>query len=156
MVDLRHPGQGYLRAAGSLGWGLPGAIGAQLGVPDRPVVLFTGDGGLWHHIAELETAVRWNVPVVVVVNDNRSLNQEIGPFSRAYGGQLRGRHHELWHFEDVDLASVAESMGARGIVVEKPAALPSALQEAFDHSGPVVVSVRTELEAMAPLGFLPS
>lgn len=155
MVDLRHPTQGYLRAAGSLGWGLPAAIGAQLGVPDRPVVLFTGDGGLWYHVAEIETAGRWNVPLVVVVNDNRSLNQEIGPYRRAYGGELRGRHHELWHFEDVDLAAVAESMGALGIGVDKPQELAGALERAYAHQGPAVVSVRTELEAMAPLGFLP-
>ena len=76
MVDLAKPGQSYIRAAGSLGWGLPASIGVKLAVGHRPVVLFTGDGGLWYHIAELETAVRWRVGVVIVVNDNSSLNQE--------------------------------------------------------------------------------
>lgn len=156
MVDLRSPGQGYLRAAGSLGWGVPAAIGAKLGAPDRPVVLFTGDGGFWYHATEIETAVRWNVPVVLLVNNNRSLNQEINPFTRAYGGQLRGKHHELWHFSDLDLAAVAASMGATGIRVTRPAELDSALAKAFEADGPVVVDVVTDMEALAPLGYVPS
>ena len=154
MIDLRHEDQGYIRAAGSLGWGVPAAIGAQLAVPHRPVVLFTGDGGFWYHIAEIETAVRWNVPVVIVVNDNASLNQEIRPFTRAYDGELRGRHSELWHFEDVDLARVAEAMGAKGIRVTKPAELAAAMAEAVETHGPVVVDVTSDREALAPLGFV--
>ena len=75
MVDLSRPGQGYIRAAGSLGWGLPAALGAQVAQPDRPVVLFTGDGGLWYHVGELETAARCGIPAVIVVNNNSSLNQ---------------------------------------------------------------------------------
>ncbi len=156
MVDLRSPGQGFLRAAGSLGWGVPAAIGAKLGAPDRPVVLFTGDGGFWYHATEIETAVRWRIPVVLLVNNNRSLNQEINPFTRAYGGELRGKHHELWHFTDLDLAAVAESMGATGIRVTRPADLAKALDLALETQGPVVVDAVTDMEALAPLGYLPS
>src|SRR5205085_6975063 len=53
MVDLNRPGQGFIRAAGSLGWGLPAALGAKLAAPDRPVLLFSGDGGFWYHLSEL-------------------------------------------------------------------------------------------------------
>ncbi len=116
----RESRQGFLRAAGSLGWGLPAGIGAQIARPDAQVVVFTGDGGLFYHLTELETAARWNVPLTVVVNDNRSLNQEINPYTVAYGGSSRGRHHELWHFDDVDLATVAESLGVTGIRVTRP------------------------------------
>jgi acetolactate synthase I/II/III large subunit len=150
-VDLRE-GQEFIRAAGSLGWGLPAAIGAQLGRPDAQVVLFTGDGGLWYHLAELETAARWQVPLVVVVNDNRSLNQEIGPYTAAYGGSLRGRHHELWHFEDLDLAAVAESMGVTGIRVDKPGDLESAMQQAVEARGPVLIDAVTDIGVLAPKG----
>src|SRR5690606_27979366 len=52
-VDLRHEGQHYLRAAGSLGWGFPASLGAKLAAPRRPVVCFTGDGGFMYHMAEL-------------------------------------------------------------------------------------------------------
>ncbi len=145
-------GQGFLRAAGSLGWGLPAAIGAQLGRPDRRVVLFTGDGGLFYHLSELETAARWNVPLIVVVNDNRSLNQEINPYTVAYGGQLTGRHHELWHFRDVDLARVAESLGVTGIRVDKAAEFGPAMDRAVETDGPVLIDVATDIDAVAPKG----
>jgi acetolactate synthase-1/2/3 large subunit len=157
MVDLTRPGQSYIRSGGSLGWAFPASIGAKLAVPDRPVVLFTGDGGLWYHLAELETAVRWSVGTAVVVNDNRSLNQEIGPYTKAYGGSLHGRHAELWHFEEVDFASVAESMGADGRRVTRPEELEGVLAEAIERAEasrrPVVVDVATDISATAPLAY---
>jgi len=150
MVDLTAPGQGYIRAAGSLGWGLPAALGAQVAAPDRPVILWTGDGGLWYHIGELETAARWKIPAITVVNNNRSLNQEINVYSRAYGGSLHGRHGQLWHFEDVDFAKVAESMGVLGLTVRKAADFEAALEKALASNGPAVINVVTEIEALAP------
>ncbi|WP_426244621.1 thiamine pyrophosphate-binding protein [Nocardioides sp. LHG3406-4] len=150
-VDLRE-GQDYIRAAGSLGWGLPAALGAALGRPDRPVALFTGDGGLWYHVAELETAARWDIPAVIVVNDNRSLNQEINPYTKAYGGSLTGRHHELWHFQDIDLAALASAFGVGSRRVTRPGDLDSAFDEAFSHGGPFLLDVVTDMEVVAPKG----
>lgn len=153
-LDLNGPGHDYVRAAGSLGWGLPAAIGAQLGAPERPVVLFSGDGGFWYHIAELETAARWKVPATFVVNNNSALNQEINPYTAAYGGELHGRHGELWHFRDTSFAAVAESMGALGITVTKPSQFAGALERAIAHPGPAVVDVVTDmniLPARAPI-----
>lgn len=150
-VDLKS-GQSYLRAAGSLGWGLPAALGAKLAAPHRPVVLFTGDGGLWYHVAELETAGRWQIPAVIVVNNNRSLNQEIRPYTDAYGGKLHGRHHELWHFADVDLAAMAETMGVMGLTVRKADEFAPALEQALEARAPVLINTVTEIEAMAPRG----
>ncbi len=150
MVDLTKPGQGFIRAAGSLGWGLPATLGAQVAEPGRPVVLWTGDGGLWYHIGELETAARWKIPAVTVVNNNRSLNQEINVYSRAYGGSLHGRHGELWHFRDTDFAAVAESMGVLGLTVTKASDFESALEKALASKGPALINVVTEIEALAP------
>jgi acetolactate synthase-1/2/3 large subunit len=152
MVDLRRPGQGYIRAAGSLGWGLPAALGAQVAQPGRPVVLFTGDGGLWYHIGELETAARCQIPAVIVVNDNRSLNQEINVYTAAYGGSLHGRHSELWHFRETDFARVAESMGVLGLTVRKARDFEGALHQALASGRPAVIDVVTEMEALAPRG----
>jgi acetolactate synthase-1/2/3 large subunit len=158
MVDLNAPGQGYIRAAGSLGWAFPAGIGAKLAAPERPVVVFTGDGGLWYHVAELETAVRRRAPVVVVVNDNQALNQEIGPVSQAYGGELGGRHEDLWHFGDVDFARLAEAAGAKALRVTRPEQLRGALMTAIEDAEtsrlPVVVDVVTERMATAPLAYL--
>jgi acetolactate synthase-1/2/3 large subunit len=151
MLDLNKPGQGYIRAAGSLGWGLPAALGAKLALPDRPVMLFSGDGGFWYHIAELETAVRWNIGAVLLVNNNRSLNQEMDIYTDAYGGELRGRHGELWQFRDTNFVEVARSLGADGVRVEKPSELAGALEQAFSAKAPFVVDVVTEMTATAPL-----
>lgn len=145
-------GHGFIRAAGSLGWGLPAAIGAQIGRPDRRAVLFTGDGGLLYHLSELETAARWKVPLIVVVNNNRSLNQEINPYTVAYGGTLHGRHHELWHFNDVDYTRVAESLGVKGIRVEKANEFEPAMAQAVATDGPVLIDVVTDIDAVAPKG----
>ena len=152
MIDLARPGQGYIRAAGSLGWGLPAALGAQVAQPGRPVVLFTGDGGLWYHIGELETAARCQIPAVIVVNNNSSLNQEINPYTAAYGGTLHGRHGELWHFRETDFAQVAESMGVLGLTVRKAQDFEGALDAALASGRPAVVNVVTDMEAIAPAG----
>jgi acetolactate synthase-1/2/3 large subunit len=151
-LDLTKPNQGFIRAAGSLGWGLPAGIGAQLARPDAQVVVFTGDGGLFYHLSELETAARWNIPVTIVVNDNRSLNQEINPYTVAYGGALSGRHHELWHFNDVNLATVAESLGVTGIRVTKPSELEPAMARAAEINGPVLIDVVSDMDIVAPKG----
>jgi len=154
MIDLKKPGQGYIRAAGSLGWGLPAALGAKLAQPDRPVLLFSGDGGFWYHLSELETAVRWNIDAVLLINNNRALNQEIDLYTEAYGGQLRGKHAELWQFSDASFAELARSMGAQGFRVQKPGELSGALDKAFSSGQPSVVEVVTEMTAVAPLAFL--
>jgi acetolactate synthase-1/2/3 large subunit len=153
-LDLNHPHQSLIRCAGSLGWGFPAALGAKLACPERPVVLFTGDGGFWYHVAELETAVRWGISTVLVVNNNQRLSQERDVYTAAYGGRLRGRHAELWHFTDVNLTRLAESFGARGVRVEKPSELDSALDQALSARGPFVVEVMTDPEAMAPLAWI--
>ena len=121
-IELNHPGQTYVRCAGSLGWGLPAAMGAKCAAPDRPVICFTGDGGTWYHLAELETAVRCGIRTVTVVNNNHSLNQEQGGVERIYGGRTAGSD-ELWLFDDADFAAIAESMGCRGITVRRPSDL---------------------------------
>src|SRR5207302_6789097 len=75
MYDLRTDRQSFMRSAGHLGWAFPAGLGAKCAAPQRPVVTFTGDAGLWYHIGELETAVRWNIAAVTVVNNNASGNQ---------------------------------------------------------------------------------
>ncbi|MBI4273441.1 MAG: thiamine pyrophosphate-binding protein, partial [Rhizobiales bacterium] len=64
MLALRQSGQRYFRAAGSLGWAFPAALGVKCACPDRPVICFTGDGGMMYHLTELETALRWNIRTI--------------------------------------------------------------------------------------------
>ena len=154
MIDFKHPEQMFLRCAGSLGWGLPAAMGAKCAHPDRPVLCFTGDGGIWYHIAELETAVRCGINTVAVVNNNHSLNQEKGGVEAIYGAQTPGSD-ELWLFADNDFAKIAESMGALGITVLKPSDLAGALDQAFASGKPAVIDVKTHLDGIAPRAWTP-
>ena len=151
--ELHHPTQRYLRAAGSLGWGLPAAIGAKCAAPDRPVVCFSGDGGFYYHLGELETAVRYGINVVIVVNNNRSLNQERELYANAYGGGEQKRGLEMWMFEALDLSKIAEAMGCFGIHVEKPAEVRPAIEAALAANRPAVVDVVSDLTVLAPMGW---
>ncbi len=155
MIELKHPGQSYFRTAGSLGWGFPAALGVKCALPDRPVVCFTGDGGFYYHIAELETARRHNISAVIVVNNNSSLNQEIRLNDAAYGGKQRGRAAEMWRFPDVDFAKVAENFGCAGIRVTHPGELNGALKQAIGMNRPVVVDVVTDMYAIANKPWVP-
>ena len=148
MLDLKSPNQSYLRCAGTLGWGLPAALGAKCAVPDRPVICFIGDGGFWYHIGELETAARYGINTVTVVNNNHSLNQEKRGTELAYGGRTSASD-EVWHFTDVDFATVAQSMGCFGIRVEKPGELRPALERALASERPVMVDVVSDIEGIA-------
>ena len=150
MVDLKHPEQSYLRAAGSLGWALPAALGAKCAAADRPVICFTGDGGFWYHIAELETAARHGINAVILVNNNRALNQNKRGDDLAYQG-FPGSPAELYEFTQVDLAKTAEAMGCFGIQVNQPGQIQSALEQALESGKPAVVDVVTDIEAMAPM-----
>lgn len=154
MIEITKPGQTYLRCAGSLGWAFPAAMGAKCAAPDRPVICFTGDGGFWYHLGELETAARFGIHTVTVINNNRSFNQCRDAFEGASGGRDQGSD-DLWVFEDVDFAGVARSMGCRGIRVEDPAGIRPALEEAAAMDGPVVVDVATDIDAMAPTAYVP-
>lgn len=148
--DMRTPQQSYMRSAGHLGWAFPASLGAKCGAPDRPVVCFTGDSGLWYHIGDIETAVRFGINSVTVVNNNRSGNQSMRGFDRAYGGKQTEEAKELWVFTEVNFAKVAESIGAVGIRVEKPSEFAPAMERALELDAPVILDVVTDIEAVAP------
>ena len=148
MVELQHSGQSFLRAAGSLGWGLPAALGAKCGAPDRPVVCWTGDGGMWYHIGELETAVRYGINAVIVVHNNGGLNQDRRGDEAAYVGR-EGNPDELWRFTDTNFAQIAESMGALGIRVTDPNQINSALDQAVSANRPAVVDIVSDGDVAA-------
>jgi len=156
MVDFKHPQQNYFRCAGSLGWGFPGSIGVKCALPDRPVVCFTGDGGFYYHIAELESAIRHDINVVVVVNNNSALNQQVNLTNAVYGGKARGRGEELWRFRPMDFAKIAESFGCVGMRVEKPGELNGALKKAIAMNKPVVLDVVSDTFAIAKRAWAPN
>jgi acetolactate synthase I/II/III large subunit len=150
MIELKQPTQAYIRCAGSLGWAFPASLGVKCALPDRPVLCFTGDGGFYYHISELETAARFGINIVVLVNNNHSLGQEQRLFNLAYGGAQRGQAHTMWMFKETNFAKVAEAMGCVGIRVEKPAELPGALERAFSCGRPAVIDVVSDYRVLHP------
>ena len=117
-------------------------------------VKVTGDSGLWYHIAEIETAVRSGIDTVKVVNNNRSGNQSKRGFDRAYYGKQTEQAKEPWVSSDVDIARLAGDIGAVGIRVEQPGTIGPALERAFELNRPVIVDVVTDIDALPPLADL--
>ena len=154
MVDFKYPGQSFLRCAGSLGWGIPAAIGAKCAVPKRPVVCFTGDGGVYYHLTELDTALRYGINPVIVVNNNSSLNQEQGGVEGTYGSRNK-LTDEKWILSDLDFDKVSESIGCYGIQVKKPSEFEGALDQALKSGKPALIDVKTHIEGIASKAWLP-
>ena len=120
----------------SMGYAVPGALAARMAYPDRPVVAFTGDGGFLMTVAELQTAQRENLPIIVLVFDDREIGlirvkQEIKGIP-PHGVQLGG----------VDWEKLAQSFGADGVVVETEQALSNALSAAVKSKRTTVIGVR--------------
>ena len=155
MARLNHPGQTYLRAAGSLGWGFPAALGTKCATPERPVICFTGDGGFWYHLSELETARRHRINTVTIINNNNGLAQGIDDVHAMYGARP-GRPEELYAFEPVSFAQIAQDMGCLGIRVEHPDEIGGALRQALAAEQPVVVEVMTGLRYRGPEPWAPA
>lgn len=154
LVDLDGKGQTYLRAAGSLGWGFPAALGAKCAAPKRKVVCFCGDGAFYYHLSELETARRRGLAVALVVNNNSGFGQGWPNLLKVQGNKP-GDPAELLRFGNTDFAAIARSFGVRGLRVERPDEIAPALRQAIDADEMVVVDVVTSIEARAPEAWLP-
>ena len=140
-------GKTMVRANGSLGWVVAGAMGAALAAPDRRTVAVTGDGGILYHIAELETALRLDIPMVTVVLNNASLASEYHTQVRRWNGRYV---RDVIDYRDVDFAAVARAFGAYGVRVTDGADLKDALSEALKSKQPAVVDVVSSKEAVSP------
>lgn len=146
-LELTKPGQRFFRpGGGSLGWGFPASLGVKCGMPDSPVICFTGDGAFWYHINEIETAVRHNINTVTVVNNNGGLGQCYRGIKNLYSGKT-GRPEDLYEFSKVSFAEVAEKMGAFAIRVTSADEIAPAIEKALACGKPAVVEVITELVA---------
>ena len=155
MIHITDPNQRYIRAAGSLGWAFPASLGAKCAAPEKPVICFTGDGGFWYHLGELETAKRWGINTVTVINNNNGLSQSIPGMNNAYGDSP-GNRKEIYGFEATNFAKIAEDIGCMGIRVETPDAIAPALMEALSADKPVVVDVLTDQACKPPATWSPT
>lgn len=152
MLRLK-PTQMFMRAAGSLGWSYPASLGAKCGAPDRPVICFCGDGGFYYHMAEMETAVRYGINTVTVINNNSRLNQCIPYVKEAYteANDNYDDYRDKVTFQKNSFATIAESFGVTGIRVEKPEDIAPAIEKALSLNKPVVVEVVTDWFSNGPL-----
>lgn len=128
----------FTQAFQSVGLGLATAIGAATARPDRLPVLGTGDGGFLMAIAELETAVRENIPLVVVVYNDSAYGAEVHHFDTAQDEDLA-----IVRFPVTDIAAIARGHGAAGIVVRTRADLADVTQWlAGPRDRPLVIDAR--------------
>ncbi len=100
-------------------------------------------------ISQLETARRYNINLVVLVNNNSGLNQEITLNKLNYAGRPLGKWTNLWTFTDNNFAKIAEAFGCGGIRVEKPGDIKDALKQAFAMNKPVVIDVVSDVNVLA-------
>jgi pyruvate dehydrogenase (quinone) len=120
--------------------GLPYAIGIQHAYPGRQVIAFVGDGGFAMLMAEFHTAMRYGLPIKVVINNNNALGQIL------WEQMVLGfPEHGVRFGEPLpDYAGWARGCGGFGAHVDKPGDLPGVLQEAFAHRGPALVDVAVD------------
>ena len=127
---------------GTMGFGLPAAIGAAFAAPDRPLACITGDGSFLMNIQELDTCARYGIPVKIFLFNNGSL------------GMVR-QWQELFYKERyahtvtdglVDFARIAEAFGVSGIQVSMEKEIGGAVEKALETDGPALVEFRIAME----------
>jgi len=152
LYDTKEAGRTYVadRGLASIGYGLPGAMGAQMAAPDVPVVAITGDGGFNMTIGDLETAKRAGTNVIVVV-----VNNAASGYVKALQHAMYGKgNYQSSDLIEMDYGAIARAMGCNGIRVEKPDDLASAYRTALgDRSAPTVIDVVVTRD---PGGMLPA
>ena len=117
IYETKRAGRGYVadRGLASIGYGLPGAIGASLAAPDAPVVAVTGDGGFNMSLGDLETARRIGVSPIIVV-----LNNAASGYIKALQSAMYDGHFQSSDLIEMNYADIAQAMGCRGVRIENP------------------------------------
>ncbi len=123
---------------GSMGFGFPAAIGAQLGRPDELVISICGDGGFQMNMQELMLLKKYNLPVKVIILNNSALGM-VRQWQESFYDE---RYSESLLDANPDFVKLAESFGVRGIKVETDSEVEAALEEILSHDGPIVADFR--------------
>ena len=128
---------------GSMANAMPQAIGAALACPDKQVIAFCGDGGLSMMMGDLMTIVQYNLPVKIVLFNNRSLGMV------KLEMEVAGIPDVETDMLNPDFTKLAEAMGMYGITVNDPADVKSVLEKAFQQQGPALITIQTDPNALA-------
>jgi len=125
---------------GTMGFGLPAAIGAQIGRPDDTVVAILGDGGVQMTIQELAVMKDRNLPVKVFIINNDALGM-VRQWQEKFHGE---RYSSSLLAQNPDFIKIAEGYGIKGVVVDKEEDVPGLLEDVFAYDGPVVIDARID------------
>ncbi|RXT05379.1 thiamine pyrophosphate-dependent enzyme [Ammoniphilus sp. CFH 90114] len=125
--------------SGAMGYGLPGAIGAKIASPDSTVIAFAGDGGFMMTMQELETAARYNVPVITIVVNNNMYGTIRAHQEKHFPGRVVATE-----LSNPDYAALARLFGCHGETVKSNAEFVPALQRAIDSGKPALIEVQTD------------
>jgi len=139
LFDTKSAGRHFIpdRGFASIGYGLPGGMGAALAAPERPVVAISGDGGFNMMLGELETARRVGCGLTIVV-----VNNAASGYVKALQHAMMGGRYQSADLNEMDYAAIARAMGCGGIRVEDPEALSSAIHIGMEERDrPTVIDV---------------
>ncbi len=131
--------------SGTMGYGLPAAIAAKLASPESKVVCYAGDGCFLMNGQELSTAVRYDLPMVIIVVNNRMYGTIRMHQERDYPGRVSGTE-----LENPDFAAYARSFGANGETVAKTEDFADAFDAALNAKKPTLIEIQTDPEAITP------
>jgi acetolactate synthase-1/2/3 large subunit len=131
--------------SGSMGYGVPAAVGAKAVHPDRPVVCLAGDGDFLMTGQELATAVQEELAIVVLVVNNAMYGTIRMHQERQYPGRVVGTD-----LRNPDFVAYARAFGAHGALVERSEDFPAALNEALGCGRPAVIELRVDPQAITP------
>jgi len=134
---------------GHLGVGIPYAIGVKMAKPEKIVVCLTGDGSFMFNIQELETAVRLNLPIIIVIANNCAW----GMIKSAQKNSFRKRYCDV-DFPPINYSEIAKGFGCYAEKVEKPEEIRYAVQRAIESKKPAVIDVDIAFETPTPMRFL--
>jgi acetolactate synthase-1/2/3 large subunit len=137
---------------GTMGYGFPAAIGAQVAFPKRTVIDIAGDGSIQMNIQELATAVQYKLNVKVMILNNRYL----GMVRQWQSFFYKKRYSHTSMAVSPDFVKLAQAYGANGMLVDKPSDVRGAIKDALETKGPVFVDFRVDPEEdvypMVPAG----
>jgi benzoylformate decarboxylase len=147
VLNLSDPKQFFRsRKGGSIGWGLSGALGVKLGLPDKKVIAVTGDGSAAWSMQSLWTAARYNIPVTYIIINNAAYRQVKIVRKQVLGDYPLTERHEDMEIDKpvIDFSMLSRSMGVNSRQVRTPDDLAGVLDESVNSKGPELIEVFVE------------
>lgn len=142
-LPMEDPRRYFGLASGGIGWGLPGAVGVNLALPERPMICISGDGSAMYNVQALWTAAHHNLPITFVIANNfgyRILKQRL----YAYGGDAVAQENMIgmdFTNPEIDITGLSNALGVPATTVTRPQDVAPTLQEAMAAGGPRLLDI---------------